>query len=217
MDTIARLFLTVSLVLGCACLVGCDLLDRSSWRVVSAPTPLDWPELTPVGTIEVKDYPVYRAAIVENATLGEEGMEPMFMELFRHIERNDISMTAPVEMEYDAPRGEAPTMTTMAFLYRRPDLGRAGEEGAVEVRDLEQQTFVSLGVRGAYTVKTFQRGLKQLDRWIENNRGSWQIAGPPRFLGYNGPVVPKWWRYGEVQVPVRAVQPFARQPESEDR
>ena len=47
----------------------------------------------------------------------------MFMTLFRHIQNNDISMTAPVAMGYDDAEAEVPRMNSMAFLYSSPEAG----------------------------------------------------------------------------------------------
>ncbi len=173
----------------------------------SAATPEGWPELTPVGSVEVKRYPSHRAAWVTEASLPSEGTRSMFMELFEHIKRNDIAMTAPVEMAYDDAGSAAPRMSSMAFLYRSQELGQLGEEGAVSVRDVEPRTFASVGVRGGYDAETFLEGLSTLEVWLAANQDEWEVVGPPRYLGYNGPFVPTPVRFGEVQVPVRARAP----------
>ena len=41
---------------------GCLRVSNGTWYIKSAATPEGWPALTPVGSVEVKDYPVYRAA-----------------------------------------------------------------------------------------------------------------------------------------------------------
>jgi len=186
-------------------IVGC--VDRSggAWMFKSAETPENWPKTTPIGEVQVKQYPTYRAATVENKDLDKNGMSPMFMELFRHIKNNEIAMTAPVDMSYDTT-GDKPRMSSMAFLYGSPDLGSTGAQGAVRVEDLQPMTFASVGVRGDYTDKNFTKGLEQLDNFLANST-EWTSDGPPRYLGYNGPFVPWFWRYGEVQIPVRRTTP----------
>ena len=193
------------MLLASGVLVGCVQRSGGTWMFKSAQTPENWPELTPIGKVAVREYPTYRAATVEDKDLEKSGMSPMFMELFRHIKNNDIAMTAPVDMSYDTT-GEAPRMASMAFLYRSPDLGSTGEQGAVRVEDLQPRTFASVGVRGGYTDKNFTRGLEQLNDFLATTT-EWTIDGPPRYLGYNGPFVPWFWRYGEVQVPVRKASP----------
>lgn len=56
-----------------------------------AKLPRDYPAPGPVNEVIVKTYPTHRLARVT----GEVGDNSMFMRLFRHIERNDIAMTAP--------------------------------------------------------------------------------------------------------------------------
>jgi hypothetical protein len=172
------------------------------WTVRSAPLPEGWPALTPVGLIRVQRYPAYRAAVVEQVSDSQarasRRQNSMFMKLFRHIESNDIAMTAPVEMEY-ADDG----MSAMAFLYRTSDLGAPGSDGAVEVRDLPARMHVSIGVRGSYSDRRFDEALAELEAWLAEEGRVWVAAGPPRYLGYNSPFVPPPMRYGEVQIPVR--------------
>lgn len=183
---------------------GCVHRSGGAWMIKSAPLPEGWPELTPVGEVRVRAYPVYRAATVEQAELDGDGMRPMFMELFNHIKRNDIAMTAPVEMEYRAGDGRGSQMASMAFLYRSPTLGAAGEDGEVRVEDLPAASFASVGMRGAYKASRYERGLEMLDEWA-GSQDEWRVVGPARYLGYNSPFVLPFLRYGEVQVPVEWV------------
>ena len=187
-------------------LVGCVHRSGGTWMMKSASLPEGWPELTPIGEVEIRRYPTYRAASVADVQLEGDGMTPMFMELFRHINRNDIAMTAPVDMGYTLPRdGDAspPRMASMAFLYRTTDIGTTGNDGPIRIEDLPPATFASVGVRGGYTDERFRDGLDEVNGWLEGNT-EWQVTGEPRFLGYNSPFVPSFMRYGEVQVPVEA-------------
>jgi hypothetical protein len=183
-------------------IAGCVRVSGGTWYVRSAPVPENWPELTPVGEVQVKAYPVYRAAVVADVDIAGAGMRPMFMELFRHIQSNKIAMTAPVEMGYDDGAAGTPRMESMAFLYRTKDQGGVGDAGAVRVRDFEPQLYASIGVRGDYTGRNFEKGLSGLMSWLDANADHVQPLGPPRYLGYNGPFVPKFMRYGEVQIPI---------------
>ena len=87
--------------------------------------PEGYPAPTPPGAIDVKSYPVVRRAVVEgeirpNGDAGGEGFWP----LFRHIQRRDIAMTSPVEMEYkestpekaEGDEAKGAEHWTMAFL-----------------------------------------------------------------------------------------------------
>lgn len=172
-------------------------------RINEAPLPDGWPELTPVGEIEVKQYPVYRAAVIDDKTVASQS--GMFRPLFNHIKREDIAMTAPVEMTYDGDN-----QASMAFLYRNPTMGSLGsdsEDQRVEVREIEQQTAVSIGVRGRYSTDNYNEALAKLNAWLDDNKEQYTQAGEPRFLGYNSPFVPSFLRYGEVQLPVDEAAP----------
>lgn len=168
-------------------------------RINEAPLPEGWPDLTPVDEIQVKTYPVYRAAVIDDQT--NPTPNGMFRPLFNHIQRKDIAMTAPVEMTYE---GQA--QASMAFLYRNPDMGSLGsdtDDQRVLVKDIPSQTAVSIGVRGRYNTDNYNRALDQLHRWLDDNKSQWIAAGEPRFLGYNSPFVPGFMRYGEVQIPIK--------------
>jgi hypothetical protein len=179
----------------------CIQTSGSAWQFRSAPTPEGWPDVTPVERVELRSYPVVRAALVDQADLERGDDDSMFMTLFRHIDRNEIAMTAPVEMRYE-DTAAGPRMTSMAFLYRTPELGGVGEEGAVRVDDLPSQTYASTGLRGGYTIANYREGLARLQAWLAENAEVWRAAGPPRYLGYNSPFVLPFLRYGEVQIPV---------------
>ncbi len=183
---------------------------RSSGGVLyfsEASRPEGWPELTPVGEVEVRSYPDYRAAWireVDGDLAHRRKMNAMFRPLFNHIKDRDIAMTAPVEMTYDDDPAD-PEVAAMAFLYRRPTQGEIEQDGAIRVEDLPAQTYASIGVRGDYTDDRFAENLVTLDAWLETHADEWRAAGPPRYLGYNGPFTPWFWRYGEVQRPVERV------------
>ncbi len=194
-----------------AFLVGCVHRSGGEWMIRSASMPEGWPGITPVGRVRVQEYPEYRAATVTDADIKGEGMRPMFMELFGHIKENDIAMTAPVEMTYDRGADGGTSMATMAFLYRSTALGETGEDGRVRVEDLASMAYASVGVRGGYTTKNYEKGLAILNDWIAAS-GEWDVVGPPRYLGYNSPFVPRLARYGEVQAPVKRATPDPASP-----
>ena len=179
---------------------------RQSGKVVyfhEAELPQGWPLLTEVGVVEVKEYPQYREAVVtkNNGAGGDEKMGSMFGTLFSHISKNDIPMTSPVEMEYSQQDSRA--MTSMAFLYRTSETGTLGNDGQVVVREIAPRTYASVGVRGSINDKNFEHGLVIVNAWIAANP-QWRADGTPRFFGYNSPLIPWFWKYGEVQVPVVA-------------
>ncbi len=165
------------------------------WMVSEASLPAGFPGPGPAGEVIVKTYPSHRLA----RTAGQ-GANGGFMRLFRHIDRNDISMTAPVVMGW----GDKRTPETMAFLYGKPSLGTVGPDSAdplVVVEDAPQTVVVSIGMRGAYDEGTVKRGLEQLRMWLAKHP-EWTEVGPPRSLAYNSPFVPGFAKYSEVQIPV---------------
>jgi hypothetical protein len=165
--------------------------------------PEGFPAAGPVDAVIVKTYPAHRLARVR----AEGGGNGMFMKLFRHIERNEIAMTAPVEMSWQEARGKEPV--AMAFLYATPSIGTAGadpEDPRVVVEDVPEIKVVSIGLRGSYEKATFDRGAKRLETWLTEHP-EWKAAGDLRTLAYNSPFVPGFAKYSEVQLPI---EPAAR-------
>jgi len=181
-----------------------------------AELPEGFPAPGPVGKVIMKEYPSYRMARFAAREGQAANQNGMFWPLFQHIKRNEIAMTAPVEMGYaaDVTRQLEATSSveprSMAFLYRRPTLGNTGPDRAdsrVIVEDVPAMTVLSVGIRGDYTEGRLVKALRQLERWIAENPGRVEIAGEPRYLGYNSPMVVGFLRYGEVQLPVRHLAP----------
>ena len=42
-----------------------------------------------------------------------------------------------------------------------------------------------------------------LRKWLDEHKGEWVEDGPPRRLGYHGPMTPPVQRLWEVQIPVK--------------
>jgi hypothetical protein len=154
-----------------------------------APLAEGFPGPGPVGQIVIKDYPRYRAA------LAKEGRQSFWM-LFQHIKKNDVKMTAPVEMTMDGGMRER----SMAFLYERPEQGATGRDGSVEVLDLEPVTVLSIAIRGKRDRAEMARAKKLLETALAE-RGL-ERAGDFRLMGYNSPFVPAGRQIWEMQAPV---------------
>ena len=161
--------------------------------------PKGFPELTPVGEIQLKMYPKYRLARVAMDDRSQEGRA--FFTLFQHIVRHRIEMTAPVEMTYNSAGDKRET--AMAFLYESTEIGALGESGKVQVSDVPEMMAVSLGVRGDYSADQVARGEQYLKQWLKRHKDRYEVAGELRVLGYNSPFLPAERRYAEVQLPVR--------------
>ena len=176
------------------------------------PCPKGSPGRPHPGQSRSRAYPVYRSAVArgENLSLGSGDM--LFFSLFNHISRRGVEMTAPVINTYESTemvadpdrRGDV----SMEFLYRQPDQGEAGPGvGNVQVEDHPKITVVSLGVQGGMSEDVMKSGLARLRTWLVEHADEWVAAGPPRRLGYHGPMTPAPQRLWEIQVPIRAVMP----------
>lgn len=168
--------------------------DTEFKPIMEAELPAGFPTYTPVGKIEVKDYPAYRKATSSGSTA--------FWSLFSHIKQNNIAMTAPVEMTYVSVAAEPLQQKSMAFLYGQASIGTTGSQGSVEVEDVPAMKVVSIGVRGSRTDKKVEEARQRLVSWLETD-GSYVQAGPLRVMGYNSPFVPKERQFCEVQIPVK--------------
>jgi len=185
---------------------------RAGDCLVDTPLPEGYPPPTVPGGVELKTYPVVRRAEVSGRSAPDFASNFAFFRLFRHIQRREIAMTSPVEMDYRIE--ETPTTPTpgdeldwtMSFLYRTRDLGPTGKDGNVEVIDRPETTVLSIGLRGGYGAREVFSRLEELRAWVERLPG-WEIAGPPRGFFYNGPNIPAGRRWGEAQIPVRRVPP----------
>jgi hypothetical protein len=174
--------------------------DLSFQPIKEAEQPKGFPTPTTVGEVEVKQYPAYRKA--------QTDMSPnrAFLILFSHIKKNDIGMTAPVEMGYDNLQADEPKEQKMAFLYGQPSLGNVGKDGYVDVVDVPAMTVVSTGVRGIQNTESLLDARHRLEAWLESNKGNWIADGPLRTMAYNSPFVRQDRNYFEVQIPIRKVE-----------
>ncbi len=163
--------------------------------IKEAEMPSGFPTYTPVGKIEIKEYPAYRKALARGPA--------KFWTLFQHIKRNNVTMTAPVEMDYGDPLAPEESERSMSFLYERADQGSAGRQGSVEVLDIPAMTVVSIGCRGARTEVSIAEARENLMAWFHEKKGQYVVSGPLRVMGYNSPFVPRDKSFFEVQIPVK--------------
>ena len=183
-----------------------DGVYRYEGAMIESPLPDGYPEPTPFGAIDIKNYPSVRRAELTSKDDSGEGMVTGFFPLFNHIKKRNIAMTAPVEMDYqglysdfmkDEPAQEG--STTMSFLYRSSKLGPVGEDGKIVVRDAAPVTVLSIGAKGAFDAAMEFDALRS---WLKA-QNEWEVAGDPRMFVYNGPFIAPEWRWSEVQVPIR--------------
>jgi hypothetical protein len=160
--------------------------------------PAGFPAYTPVGQIEIKNYPAYRKATAS-------GMSE-FWTLFQHIKENRVQMTAPVEMDYGDSSASKSKERSMSFLYEKPEQGNAGKKGAVEVSDVPAMTVASIGCRGNQTSAAITEAREKLLKFLVDKKDEYAVTGPVRVMGYNSPFVPRDKNFFEVQIPVKAAK-----------
>lgn len=151
--------------------------------VSEAPLPKGWPQPGPYDRVAEKSYPAYRAAFTSGR--GETGS---FWTLFLHIKRNDIPMTAPVEMAVQ-PNEDGVARSNMAFLYQDTAVGKTGPDGrSVEVRDVPTAKALSYTWQGPDSEQNVAKARAALDEELGRRKIT---ASGFRLLGYNGPATPR--------------------------
>ena len=101
-------------------------VENGTLFMSEAQRPEGWPQITPVGEVELKERPAFRVAVAE-ASSGSDGEGRLFGTLFRHIQDRDIPMTAPVTMT----RSSQGQMESMGFLYENLEVGSVGAAGGL--------------------------------------------------------------------------------------
>lgn len=179
--------------------------DLAFVPIIEAPMPKDFPPYTPLGEIEFKRYPAYRMA-VSNAAKDNTSDGRLFWSLFRHISKNDIPMTTPVEMDVDvAEDGSKMSMSRMGFMYLTPESGKAGKQDGIEVINIPETIVLTIGMRGDDAPARVKGAEDQLKAWLAAHP-KWTADGATRTMGYNSPSVRNNRRYFEVQIRVRSTE-----------
>lgn len=161
--------------------------------VEEAPLPEGWPKPGPFGVATEKKYPAYRAAFT-----AQSGEFTGFWTLFSHIKKNDIPMTAPVEIAVE-PREEGKGMKqiAMGFLYQKDTVGQPGPDGqAVTVKDIPAARALSYAWVGKDKDENTARARAALELALAEKK---LTAKSFRLLGYNGPGTPAEKRTWELQ------------------
>lgn len=169
---------------------------------MSAYLPSGFPEPAEIGTIEVKQYPQYRAVTYSHAGDVRQATGVAFNPLFQHINNNQIAMTTPVEARYTGIAGQMDVPEVqVSFLYPSPNIAPSSLSSAVTVTDTPPMTVVSIGVGGAYTWESYENNLQKLKNWLQQHP-EYSIVGPPRRFFYNSPMTPEAMKISEVQIPI---------------
>jgi hypothetical protein len=164
--------------------------------VDEAPLPKGWPKPGPYDQVSEKSYPSYRAAFTtENRENGAFGT------LFSHIQKNDIPMTAPVEIAMAEGDGQNLRQTSLAFLYQDTGVGKTGADGAkIEVRDVPAMKTLSYTWQGDRNEANIAKAKAALEAVLKDRKIE---AKGFRLLGYNGPGIPEIKRTWELQALLR--------------
>lgn len=149
---------------------------------------------TPVNVIEIKVLPAARLIATQTEQSYFENNGRLFRPLFRYIQGNDISMTTPVEAEI-APG--------VMYFHIGSDATKQVLESTdeVSVYELPERTVASIGARGSYSEANFREAAAELNAWLKTDE-SYQAAGSPRAIFWNGPYVPGILKRFEVHIPV---------------
>ncbi len=160
--------------------------------VDEAPLPKGWPKPGPYDQVSEKSYPSYRAAFTtENRENGAFGT------LFSHLQKNDIPMTAPVEIAMAEGDGQNLRQTSLAFLYQDTGVGKTGADGAkIEVRDVPAMKTLSYTWQGDRNEANIAKAKSALEAALKDRKIE---AKGFRLLGYNGPSIPEIKRTWELQ------------------
>jgi hypothetical protein len=152
--------------------------------VDEAPLPEGWPTPGPYDKVTEKTFPAYRAAFTNG-----KGQTGAFWTLFAHIKKNDIPMTAPVEMAVDPLEDGGIRRNSMAFLYQNGRVGAPGQDGpSVEVRDVPATRTLSYTWQGPDSKENLSKAKTALEAALEQRKLE---ATGFRLLGYNGPGTPR--------------------------
>lgn len=165
--------------------------------VSESPLPEGWPQPGPFYQVTRKNYPAYRAAIT-----ADSNSNGGFWRLFKHIEKNEIPMTSPVEMKMDDADPSGMKMEEMLFLYQSPKVGKTGADGAqIEVKDMPALRTLSYAWQGPRDKAAIARARQAIDAELAKNKLK---ATGYRIFGYNSPFIPRGKQTFELQAVLSA-------------
>jgi hypothetical protein len=198
---------TILLIVG---LLAVPVIGFMAYRAASAPLPDGFPQPTPSGKIEVRQYPAYRSGTFTYKGKLSQAANESFNPLFQHISSNGISMTAPVEARYpsitleELPNAKPDEVgqAEISFLYRNKAVQPKQIAGGIKVESHPSIKVVSIGIRGPYTYAIYQENLELLRNWLAEHP-SYAVSGLPRRFFYDSPFTPDAFKRSEVQIPIQ--------------
>jgi glutathione peroxidase len=152
---------------------------------------------TPVGAIEVKTLPPRKTLVAAAGGDAFNDRGAAFRKLFNYINANQVAMNVPVEA--------SASTNEMVFYVGSDSTDRSlASASDVTVRSIPEITVASIGLRGGYSRKNYEKGLKRLTDWIALQR-EWRASGEPYAVYWNSPFVPPFLRKSEIHVPLTRV------------
>ncbi len=158
-----------------------------------------FPPPTPLGEIEIKRYPGYRSAVTPLEQPSSQSDSPSFERLYRHLQKNQIAMTSPVEISYRYSSGSL-EQSAMAFLFPAGENGEIEKVDAVEIVDNRPCRVLSIGIRGPLDAGAVERAVEQLAEHSVKLTALFETDKSPRVFAYHSPSVPKEEQFFEVQL-----------------
>jgi hypothetical protein len=153
---------------------------------------------TDVGEFEVKALPAARliASQTDSAYFNDDNR--LFRPLFRYISERDVAMTTPVEAEINPG---------VMYFYIGANVSSDVLDATknVSVHELPERLVASLGVRGGYKERNFNKAAAKLSAWLLKNP-AYEAIGEARGIFWNGPFIPGFFKRFEVHIPVQLVK-----------
>ncbi len=160
--------------------------------------PKGWPTPGPFNQVTRKEYPAYRAAFTPGSSPNGG-----FWTLFKHIKRNGIPMTSPVEMTMKDESGSGMKMEQMGFLYQSPEVGKPGADGAaVNVRDVSALSVLGYTWQGPRGDAEIAKARTAIEAVLAEKKLK---AAGYRLFGYNSPSVPRAKQTYELQAILKSM------------
>ena len=149
---------------------------------------------TDVNVIEIKTVPAATLLVARSEDNYFDKKKDLFRPLFRYIQTNDIPMTVPVEADINPG--------AMYFYVDSNQANKTLEDtDEVNVIQLPERTVISIGVRGSYSEKNFNKARETLIAYLAG-QDDWIQAEPARAIYWNGPFTLGFLKRSEVHIPI---------------
>ncbi len=149
-----------------------------------------------MGAAELKTLPA--GMLLQASATGNyfDQSNRLFGPLFSYISSHEIAMTTPVEAKIEG--------VAMFFWVAQSQRAKVtGSTDAVKVVEIPERWVASLGDRGSYSARNFEKTRDQLLAWL-SQRKDVEAAGLPYAVYWNGPFTPGFLKRFEVHIPVRS-------------